>query len=515
MGRRQLQGVVTFFFAVAFLGAPAAADPLFPPFQSIHDCSQLQEEPAVPEPVDVLDEARTKVGEGDFETAAVLLNQYLLFNPDDSQARLELGRVYSWDGRYEEALQVYNQLVEAEGFDSDLRVERAQVIGWTGDYPAAEAAVQAVLAVEPEHIDANLLLASLLEWQGRTEESQKVYQWVLKLDPNSGSAGTASEPQEPGTAGEWLLRFANQYVGDINGFTRFGSRLGLRLPVLPLISLTPFAMASVMDDSDNSALWGAGGGLAIDWRVAKKLSMGVEGGALYYFDLSDQVDWQASLRASSALADWLHVSLRLHTELYGEAGQSLAALVGGVRTWGGDLSTYMASGRFEMFAMLTLLYLDRPDYTGSLVTTGMATPRIRLFGDEHRLFLGYKLWFTGHSEASPLIYNYWSPARYLSHHLLLHLKGPIGGGSYYIEAGAGVGHEFEPESGVGTDSFVEENWSFFPVAQAGAGLRLPLTTRLELELGGWATYSKRLEGSLSNEYMLWFLEANLNYRWSR
>jgi tetratricopeptide (TPR) repeat protein len=525
MGRRQIESLVAFFF-VAFCGAPVAADPLSPALRSLGNCTSLQEEPETPVPLqeepetlgpaDILDEARTKVGEGDFENAAKLLSQYLVFTPEDSQARLELARVYSWDGRYAEALVVYDELVTPEGFDNDLAIERAQVLGWMGKYPEAEAAVQEVLALEPEHIDANLLLATLLEWQGRMEESQKVYQWVLTLAPDiASSGGGGDEPDGPAATKEWGLRWANQYTGDINGFMLFGSRLGLGIPVVPLVRLTPFAEGSVMDDRDADALWGAGGGLAVDWQVAERFSMGVEGSALYYFDLPDQVDWRGAFRMSTSPVDWLYLALKLHTELYGAAGQSIAALTGGIRSWGGDLSAYAASGRFEGFAMLTLANLVRDGYSDSLVTTGLFAPKFRLFGETHRLFLGYKLWFTGHAEASPLIYSYWSPARYLTHHLLLHLKGPVGGGSYFVEAGAGLGHEFEPATGVGSDEFVEENWSYFPVAQAGAGLRLPLTTRLELELGGWTTYSKRLEGAASSEYMLWFLEANLNYRWSR
>ncbi len=515
MGQRQVISLVAFFFAVAFFCAPATAEQHSHPLYSLHNFTCLQGEPDTLAPADILDEARTQVGEGDYEEAAKLLSQYLLFVPEDEQARMELARVFSWDGRYEEALVVYDELLDAKAFDSDLAVERAQVLGWMGKYPEAEEAVLIVLDVEPEHIDANLLLASLLEWQGRVEESQEVYQWVLKLDPSNTGTGATEEPEDPAATREWLLRWANQYSGDINGYMRFGSRLGLGVPVLPLVRLTPFAEGSVMDDSDSDALWGAGGGLAVDWRIVEQFTMGVEGSALYYFDLPDQVDWRGAIKLSTTVDDWIYLAWNLHTELYGAAGQSLPALVGGVRSWGADFSAYAASGRFEGFAMVTLANLTREGYNDSLVTTGLIAPKFRLVGENHRLFLGYKLWFTGHSEASPVIYSYWSPARYLTHHLLLHLKGPIWGGSYFVEAGAGLGHEFEPASGEGSATPTEENWSFFPVAQAGAGLRLPLTTRLELEMGGWTTYSKRLEGTASSEYMLWFLEANLNYRWSR
>lgn len=515
MRQRHMQSLVAFFFAVAGVGLQhAAANPGAPSLHSLLHLVQQQEEPGALTPADVLDEARTKVGEGDYAAAAKLLNQYLLVASDDDQARLELARVFSWDARYPEALVVYDELLANRAFDSDLGVERAQVLGWMGKYPEAEASVRGVLALEPEHIDANLLLASLLEWQGRIEESQQIYQWVLKLDPSSDPGGGEEESENPAATSEWRLRWANQYTGDINGFLRFGSRLGLGIPIAPLVHLTPFAESSVMDEEDSDALWGAGGGLAIDWRVIGRLTMGLEGSALYYFDLPDQVDWRGAFRMSTSATDWLHLSMRLHTELYGAAGQSVAALTGGVRSWGGDFSAYAASGRFEGFAMLTLASLTRDGYANSLVTTGMVSPKLRLFGDEHQLFLGYKLWFTGHSEPAPIVYHYWAPARYITHHLILHLKGPVGGGSYFVEAGAGVGHEFEPASGGDSKTPIEANWSFFPVALGGAGLRLPLTSGLELEMGGWTTYSRRVEGALDSQYVLWFLEANLNYRWS-
>mgnify|MGYP002640461610 CR=1 FL=1 len=515
MRQWEAHSLFAFFFGVALCGQSVTAEPLDSPLPALHQLLSGQEEPATSGPADILDEARSKVGEGDYANAAKLLSQYLVFVPDDSQARLELARVLSWDASYDESLAVYDEILAARAFESELGVERAQVLGWMGRYPEAEAAVREVLAVEPEHVDGNLLLASLLEWQGRQEEAQEVHKWLLKIDPSSQPAESEIETKSPEPGDAWQLRFANRYSGDINGFALYGSRLGLRMPVLPLFSLTPYAMTTMLDDPNSAAQWGVGGGLAIDWKVVEEVSMGIDAGALYYLDLPDHTDWQGAFKVSTAPVDWLYLAMRLHTELYGEAGQSLAALANGVRAWGGDLSAYSAYGRFEAFALLTLVSLDRPGHSSSLVTTGLVAPMVRLFGDNHRLFLGYKLWFTGHSEAAPVTYSYWSPARYLTNHLLLHVKGPIGSGGYFVEAGAGVGQEFEPAAGEGTTSPVAEHWSFFPVAQAGAGVRLPLTARLELEMGGWTTYSKRLEGATGSQYVLWFLEANLNYRWSR
>jgi tetratricopeptide (TPR) repeat protein len=506
--------VIGFFFVVASLPLAVYSAPFSPALPRLLSTCQRQAEPTQLAPTDLLDEARTKVGEGDYESAAKLLQQYLILEPGDRTARVELARVYSWDARYPESLAVYDKLLLDSAFDSDLGVERAQVMGWMGQYPDAEAAIRGILALEPEHLEANLLLASLLEWQGKTEESQQVYQWVIKLDPSRQQEGSETpEPTAPSQGREWMLRFHNEYSGDINGFTRFSSRLGLRIPVFPVISLTPFAHATVMDEKDQAALWGAGGGLAIDWQVVERLSMGVEGSGLFYPDLPEQVDWRGAFAVTAAPAEWLYLSLRLHTELYGELGQSMAALTGGVRSWGGDLSAYTALGRFEAFALLTLQSVDRPGYASSLVTTGLFSPKVRLFGEKHRFYLGYKLWFTGHSEAAPLIYNYWSPARYFTHHLMVHLAGPVGAGSYFVEAGGGLGHEYEPASGVGSATPQDARWAFFPVAVGGAGLRLPLAPRVELETGGWTTFSRRIDGPTDSQYVLWFVEANLNFRW--
>ncbi len=510
---RQRKTAIGFFFVVASLPLSVLSAPFSPTFSQLLSFVQRQAEPPQMAPGDFLDEARTKVGEGDYESATTLLRQYLALEPDDRTASIELARVLSWDARYPESLAVYDGLVADSAFDSDLGVERAQVMGWMGKYPEAEAAVRGVLALEPEHLEANLLLASLLEWQGKTEESQQVYQWILKLDPSQQKEGVTQDPTPPTQTREWLLRFHNEYSGDINGFMRFSSRLGLRIPVFPVVSLTPFAHATVMDEKARAALWGAGGGLAIDWQVVERLSMGVEGSGLYYPDLPEQVDWRGAFAITAAPAEWLYLSLRLHTELYGELGQSMAALTGGVRSWGGDLSAYTVLGRFEAFALLTLQSLDRPGYANSLVTTGLFSPKVRLFGETHRLYLGYKLWFTGHSEAAPLIFNYWSPARYFTHHLMIHLAGPVGAGSYFVEAGGGLGHEYEPASGVGSPTPRSAQWALFPVAVGGAGLRLPLAPRVELETGGWTTFSRRIDGATDSQYVLWFVEANLNFRW--
>ncbi len=319
----------------------------------------------------ILDEARAAVGDARYKRAVELLQQYLELKPEDRQVRLELARVLSWDARYAESVLIYDRLVAEDVWDMDLAVERARVMGWNRDYVNAEAAVREILAVEPEHVDANLLLAAVLEWQGKMEEARQVYQWILKFDPENETARSGRQTPPTVTGEGWSLSWRNFHEGDNQDYLHFGTRLEAGMPVLPRIRLVPYADFSLLTQRNHPWYPGIGGGIGLDWTVFDGFTASVAGGVHARFDLPDVLDWQTSLRLAWSPAPWLYLSLRGFTQLYGPIGQSVGALEGGVRAWGGDLSGYLRAGRFTLFGLLTLMGLERDGYSNSLVTTGM------------------------------------------------------------------------------------------------------------------------------------------------
>jgi len=495
-------------------------------------------QPAPADPVPELDaatlwqQANVAMEAGDYELAIELCQLLLVREPANPDPLLAMARVHSWQARYPESIEQYDRYLGARPNDLDARVERARVLGWKGDYVAGEAAIREVLVLEPENVDANLLLASLLEWQGRQQEAADVYAWVARIDPAAAvpGAGPGDEPEggepgpdapgtdpseEPVPGNRGKLSALASYAGDSNGFARVAGRVG---PTFGLpgtnVSLGAFAAAQMLKDGNTSAVGGYGGGLTATWLVDPRVELAAEASALYYPHAGGVLDYGGLLGASWFFSAAWSLGVTLDTLLWGGPGQSAATQLAQVRAWRGSVWSWVEHKRFNMWGQLSIAGLTGPGHPATAVTTLGLQPMVRVVGTDPRFLVGYKLWGINYSSPAPAESPYWSPALYVSHQLALRLEGDLPRkGVWYLDAGGGLGHEWKrPLVGSGGASQPGE-WVLFPVVSGGAGVRAPLTERLDLRLGGWSTFSSRTWQGRLSRYALWEAETELTYRW--
>lgn len=454
------------------------------------------------------DRAQDAIGKGDYKEADKLLRQYVVLEPDNEAAIRDLARVLSWQARYDESLQYFTLYLEQFSYDVDVAVERAQVIAWQGRYAAAEAEVRKIIVREPENIDANLLLAGVLEWQGKKREAKVVYNWILKLDPDNPAArrGQQEVRRELSPVLELLLSYAQ----DNGEYLFFGASEGVWLPLTAGFSLKPFLSQAYVSDEVTGALYGLGGGLAGRWATTETVTLKARGDTQYYIGGNDPfVDWGGELSAGWSPLDSLYLEAGLNTQRYGVMAQSAGALEAGVRIWQGTASASYSHRDFLAYGSMSAGALVLDGEQIDIVTSALLYPRLRLFGEDPRFFLGTRHWYTGHTEPAP---NglYWSPARHFSHQLVARVEGNATTNTrYYVEAGGGFGHELVPASGVGTTLESDKHWDFFPTYGGGAGLAVDWTKKLTTTTGAWLTATQRG----SHEYFLWAADTNLTYRW--
>jgi len=458
-------------------------------------------------------EAQEAMSRGDYETAEQLLKQYIILEPTELGGKRELARLMSWQGRYDEALKYYDQCLAEDPGDLDTATEKARVLGWQGRFPEAEAEARRVVETEPEHVEGNLVLAALLEWQGRSDEAGEVYAWVLKLDPDNETARKGRPVKETGLRVRSAVEWDSRHTGDNQDFLLLATRLGWRFIGVEGFSLKLFGAGAIIDDASRNRLYGAGGGAQASLTIGERLRIDAEAEVLDYVDAGNLLDIGGRLNVGFAALPSLYLGLRFHTSLYGPIAQSLATMEGEVRHYSPTGYAYFEYGVFSVYGEYTVAPLVMDSYDTRVVSSGMLTPRFKLVGRDHRLYAGYKLWFTGHSDPAPSEYGYWSPAQYYTHQHSLSLGGTLGQrGSYDLEVGGGMGHEYEPVKGEDSEFEQAARWTWFPVASAGGGIKKGWTERFETELRAWTVFSRReLEGG-SSEYILWNVDLNVLYR---
>ena len=81
---------------------------------------------------DIRAAARTAAIAGRRDEAVTMLERHLNDSPRDTDARLLLGVVLSWDGKYDEADRELRRVLEQSPTYNDARVALANVAWWTG-----------------------------------------------------------------------------------------------------------------------------------------------------------------------------------------------------------------------------------------------------------------------------------------------------------------------------------------------------------------------------------------------
>jgi tetratricopeptide (TPR) repeat protein len=142
-------------------------------------------EESPPRDPDVL-RANGMLGEkSQWPSAIELYREALSSDPENTEARLWLARVLSWNLEYDSALAEYDRLLASEDPIPPARIERAEVLSWAGRYDEAEDGFVAMLDENPEDARAARGLARVYNWSGRTIEADRAYARALDLEEDA------------------------------------------------------------------------------------------------------------------------------------------------------------------------------------------------------------------------------------------------------------------------------------------------------------------------------------------
>lgn len=445
-------------------------------------------------------EIETAIREGRNGEAESKLRQYRILEPEDPEGILELGRVLSWTDKLDESIDTFTMYLDEYRYDMDIVVERARVRTWKGDLVLAEKEVREVLAREPEHLEGNLLLAAILQWTGRMGPAAEIYRFVLKLDPTNETAQSGEQDVRRATSARAEADFT--YSADTSDYLLLKSELGVRYYVTPEATVMPYVSGAMMSSNALATLWGAGGGLDgwyepdPDWRI------GAGADVLYYFNEGGYADFGGELSVEWGPLRWLAAALGFETHLYGEQGQSQAALREGVRYYEAAASLYMSPGDWRISTGIGERFLVLDGYENSAFSASFS-PLWKAWGEDLRLYVGTRHWYTSYAQTATGGL-YWSPAHHLSNLGVVRFEGVVDNVEFYVDAGAGIGFERKQ-----ADSPVGPEWTTFFAAGPLAGAVVRWTPDLETGLEGYASFSSR-EGRY---YALWSTVLDLEYRW--
>ena len=107
----------------------------------------------------ILARGRLLFGQDQPIKAVSLLNEYLNDNPGDSDARVLLGLICSWDKRYDEGRKAFQTVLDADPDYKDAVLGLANLERWSGNAARAEQVVLKGIGFRPEDPDLKAALA--------------------------------------------------------------------------------------------------------------------------------------------------------------------------------------------------------------------------------------------------------------------------------------------------------------------------------------------------------------------
>jgi YaiO family outer membrane protein len=117
--------------------------------------------PAYAQTENILTEARALSNQGQPEQAISLLNEHLRANADDSDARVLLGLICSWNKRYDEGRRAFSTVLAADPDYKDAVVGLINLELWSGHPGRAEEIVMHALWLRPQEPDYQAVLAKI------------------------------------------------------------------------------------------------------------------------------------------------------------------------------------------------------------------------------------------------------------------------------------------------------------------------------------------------------------------
>ena len=171
--------------------------------------------------------------EQDYDSAVKKYREVLEKDPQDTQARISLADVLSWQGKYEESVAEYLKALTIKPQDLVAQKKLAAVYVWKKDFLKAEALYQEILAKDPSDPKLAVALAEVSFRRGKTQEAERMLETILAKDPQNRDAKVLMGDVEAGSEhfkkalGLYREVLAEKYdrkvkakIGDVLSWTR-------------------------------------------------------------------------------------------------------------------------------------------------------------------------------------------------------------------------------------------------------------------------------------------------------
>jgi YaiO family outer membrane protein len=137
---------------------------------------------------EVLTRARALATNGRRAEAIEFLQKRLATQSWDTDARLLLGLVLSWEGKYEDAKQELDTVLTSHPGYTDALLALVNVAIWSGHPEQADDPTRAFLERQPGDTQALLARARVLKSMGRYKETRELLDTILTLEPANREA---------------------------------------------------------------------------------------------------------------------------------------------------------------------------------------------------------------------------------------------------------------------------------------------------------------------------------------
>jgi tetratricopeptide (TPR) repeat protein len=134
-------------------------------------------------PEQLIEIDRSKCSSGDALRTAENLEQALRPIPTDVNLRLEIARQKRTLGQYDQAAMMLDDILDQQPQYTEALIERGQLLHQTGDHRGAAEAFRAAAAVAPERVGIRLELARQLRLLGRLDDAETLIDNLIESDP--------------------------------------------------------------------------------------------------------------------------------------------------------------------------------------------------------------------------------------------------------------------------------------------------------------------------------------------
>jgi YaiO family outer membrane protein len=162
--------------------------------------------------IDVVARARALAVAGQHAESITLLEDSLVTSPGDSDARVLLGTVLSWEGRHDEARREFEAILAESPTHGDALPALINVELWSGHPGRAEELASRALRNRPNDTAMLLARARALSALERQTEARDTLDRLLLLDPRDDQARQMRRQVRAGLR-FWQVRVGSSYEG--------------------------------------------------------------------------------------------------------------------------------------------------------------------------------------------------------------------------------------------------------------------------------------------------------------